>query len=66
MIEVGGINLAQAVIDLEVQVATQSIIIDNLIRANNLRITQAEVDKARDAAFEQVKAKYPKAGLTKV
>jgi hypothetical protein len=65
MIEVGGINLADAVVNLEIQVATQAIFIDKLLNASNLRLTQADVDIARNAAFEQIKAKYPQAGLTK-
>jgi len=64
MIQVGDLDLVKAVIELEIQVATQAQLIEKLINTNSVRFSQSDIDKAKAKAFEDVKNKYPQLGLS--
>lgn len=61
MMQVGGMNIVQSIINLEVQVEMHSQLIEKLGR--DIGLTQSQVDQMRQIAQQRVKDKYPELGI---
>ena len=66
-VNIGGINIAEAIINLEYGLARTQKILDELLRKNPniLPLDASEIKKIEDEIYEIVKNKYPEAGIIK-
>ena len=65
-IKIGDIDLVDSVINTEFRVAVLEKILDKVLRtAPPGTLTQFDVETIRSQTFEELKKKYPMAGLTK-
>lgn len=65
-ISVGGINLAEAIINLEYELNRTQRILDWAIQNNRLKMPSVEdVKQMENAAIDDIIKKYPQAGISK-
>lgn len=62
--QVGDMNIVNAIINLEVQVAVQGKIIDKLMQSSSRTFPQSEIDTILKDAQRMVENKYPQLGVT--
>ena len=66
-INIGGIDLAQSALDSEFRILVLEKIVETLLnKMGGLTVLSvADIEKIRSEAFEQLKKKYPEAGLNR-
>ena len=65
-INVGGIDLANSVINNEMRIIVLEKIIEKLVRDSvNVSLSNSDIERFKEEAFEQLNKKYPNAGLKK-
>lgn len=68
-IKIGGIDIANSVINLEFQISKLSKIVEMMLNRNlsvfSPAITPQDIKKIEEDVFEELNRKYPEAGLTK-
>ena len=65
--KIGGIKIAEAIVNLEYQLSRTQKILDWIINNNNRINTpgKSEMDKIDDEVVKELKKKYPDAGIEK-
>lgn len=64
-IQIGELNIAQAVIDTELRVTTLEFLLEDILRANpSIIVNSATVSSARQRALKKLQDKYPSMGIT--
>lgn len=68
-IKIGGIDIANSVINLEFQVNKLSKIVEMMLKRSHSvftpAITQQDIGMIEEEIFEELNRKYPEAGLTR-
>jgi hypothetical protein len=64
-ISVGGIDLAGGVVDAQYRIAVLEKIVQYLVNRMPGTIGPADIKRFQDEAFEELRRKYPDAGLTR-
>ena len=67
MVSVGGINLAQAILDAELRILVLEQLVQQLIINQSTHGVPLNIDMSalRDSALSTIQKKYPQAGITK-
>ena len=62
-ISVGGVDLAQGIIDAQYRIATLEKIVEHLVRRNPGSISEDDVRRYRQEALADLQRRYPDAGI---
>lgn len=66
-IQVGGIDIANAIIDAEFRINVLEKVIDKLLKVTpSGTLTDKDIQKFRDESIASLQQKYPSAGITKI
>lgn len=62
-ISVGGIDLAQGILDAQYRIATLEKIVEHLVRRNPGAISKDDISRYRQEALADLQRRYPDAGI---